>query len=1654
MWPGHEQLHEAIDGDDELAPPSRVSPGKRTLTSRLPGRASPAELQRPAASPAEVAPTSPASAAPLYRKALSWVDPFDFRFTDGAVAHRSADAGGTSAPEQATALAQSGGAPLSAGLRALFEPRFGQDFGDVRIHTGDDAAAAARSIDARAYTLGTGIVFGAGQYQPDSRDGQHLLAHELTHVVQQRGSVQRAVHRAGSGEASAAPAASGPAAQLAVAAAQLESLRALASSLFAGQAEHAATLDGMARGLAQLHDVIAKGDRGAQQRTLEELKKQLPPGLIAGLPSSGPAVPAPSEETPAPEVPQITEQRDPEIARSGFTVSRASDPAEQEAERVADAVMSGATAQIGSASLSVQRVGGEDGEPGGGDFDWILQMVRYLFAILLIIGLFLAARRGLQQPPGTSATSVVEQAKEAQDKDPRDDEDGGADEAAATTSATPAKQLGQSSRKNHKKGRKPPPPAQEQPAEPAASEVSVEEPASKPAPEKEPTAEPAPRKDSSPEPAPKKDPVTVEATAQPTRETAPSASHPAPRTAQAQPAPEKPAPRKVLVDISRFADDPLKIAEALVPKEKAKTQDAEADKDKDKGSKAKREEDPFLVLLQLMETHDRARVATIYQLCDLDLPRTRDALDALAPFPGAPVLQFVEEQGASKLAVAFLRSIRTDVTDASLKDWRANFKRWTDATHKELAKQLGAEETSLDKRLLDKFGVEPTRWAATLPAVDTNLAHDWIELTNQKGGAGARGFLAAHLTTTNGRQLYAFLAKQPDDPKQTVTSSALTLAYHKQLGAAPQAEAELVPDADGGGLPNNGTDCFLLAACQLLALPAYDGVELLPPVRAMVRKVQQRQVVQAAEIRRLRQYLQQLGLVEAVEHRHEDAAELLAKLLEASRAVRVTERHHVDEADDGPGSDPRARPTVESRVQYDAHADFSTTTDAEAMLQVPINTHDSLEGWLNGAHAAGVVDHLHPTPARPASYEWVAIGDQLRSVLRRTTRTDMHSLPSPLTIMLKRFDNYGRKLRKAFAMPHSFEVTEENDQAYTRRTYELRGIIYHRGNQGGGHYWAHRREGDDWLTANDNSLTPARQSLAPQEGDFEYDINHGYLYTYEQTGEAEVDDWAPSTAEAFDREALDEPALGPARGGLGKNARKGKDGEGGKERGDKSAKAGEESDEPRPQVWYGLDSLDQNRDAPQSADTEADPEAGHLNEGPCEAVAQALVDAMGAVGLTDSRMVGAVRTLSGEWYVAPSGKPHAQFANVVRRAAAATGLPLQFVRRSNTAPVHNPGPHDKSPKYIEGADVSAFDGGTATPGKYWNSSNAKRGEESAHGAPGTCALPKLLAHLIEQGDPPVHASEKWFSPKKTTVGVMVETDGEIVEHHHGDTVASCRTCRPIVAEQLRGVGDVVTLLASQLEQRKKEIAAKKAKEAQSLHHYVELARRQLPLFSVDPSQVNPDYITTDQYARYQQWYRDLVETMVFEKLAALEKAEDPRYTDADLDDEELDLELGEHLRAPRVRIDEDGDVARIEEAQAAEEHDDDRADEVDEAPLSAPSGKKATKGKKQTGRSKHRAHKQAAKSGKASSKASARVNKPKHVIGGADPLFLEILNELVDLNAIWSQIPAKAWKGLQPEGFDFELEKDTQAAELERTGNLMDGLRQELTRLTQQLSAE
>jgi hypothetical protein len=97
----------------------------------------------------------------------------------------SSDSGQAAAPPIVHEVLASPGQPLDPATRAFMEPRFGHAFSTVRVHADARASESARAVKARAYTHGQDVVFGAGQFVPETNPGKSLLAHELTHVVQQ-----------------------------------------------------------------------------------------------------------------------------------------------------------------------------------------------------------------------------------------------------------------------------------------------------------------------------------------------------------------------------------------------------------------------------------------------------------------------------------------------------------------------------------------------------------------------------------------------------------------------------------------------------------------------------------------------------------------------------------------------------------------------------------------------------------------------------------------------------------------------------------------------------------------------------------------------------------------------------------------------------------------------------------------------------------------------------------------------------------------------------------------------------------------------------------------------------------------------------------------------------------------------------------------------------------------------------------------------------------------------------------------------------------------------------------------------------------------------------------------------------------------------------
>jgi hypothetical protein len=114
---------------------------------------------------------------------------------DEKLQRRDADGGGSAAVgadvQSAIHNKTTGGEPLSSEVRQHMEPRFNADFDTVRIHKDSESAALSNQLSARAFTYQNHIFFSGGQYQPGSSDGKHLLAHELTHTIQQGHAIQR-----------------------------------------------------------------------------------------------------------------------------------------------------------------------------------------------------------------------------------------------------------------------------------------------------------------------------------------------------------------------------------------------------------------------------------------------------------------------------------------------------------------------------------------------------------------------------------------------------------------------------------------------------------------------------------------------------------------------------------------------------------------------------------------------------------------------------------------------------------------------------------------------------------------------------------------------------------------------------------------------------------------------------------------------------------------------------------------------------------------------------------------------------------------------------------------------------------------------------------------------------------------------------------------------------------------------------------------------------------------------------------------------------------------------------------------------------------------------------------------------------------------------
>ncbi len=182
-----------LDTDTEAVEPAQKATIKNTTATRVPAWATAGGETLPAGLQAKLTINQPGD---VYEQEADRVAEQVMRMPAGGTPDtredmpvmRKESSGGQASHDASPVVQQalsSGGQPLDTGVQTSMEARFGQDFNHVRVHTDEQAAESAQAINARAYTVRSDVVFGEGEYRPETGEGQRLLAHELTHVVQQ-----------------------------------------------------------------------------------------------------------------------------------------------------------------------------------------------------------------------------------------------------------------------------------------------------------------------------------------------------------------------------------------------------------------------------------------------------------------------------------------------------------------------------------------------------------------------------------------------------------------------------------------------------------------------------------------------------------------------------------------------------------------------------------------------------------------------------------------------------------------------------------------------------------------------------------------------------------------------------------------------------------------------------------------------------------------------------------------------------------------------------------------------------------------------------------------------------------------------------------------------------------------------------------------------------------------------------------------------------------------------------------------------------------------------------------------------------------------------------------------------------------------------------
>lgn len=245
---------------------------------------------------------------------------------------RASGGGPNEAPSIVHEILRSPGKRLDAETRGLMEHHFGQDFQHVRIHTDAESARSAQAVEARAYTVGNHVVFNQGKYQPSTTEGRGLLAHELTHVVQQSAAPATVQRSSMSVEADS---------RLLYLADQIDRRRSEAAQKVGGgeSTDLNPALSAAPEISQRLREAARSSTAAEREAILRAFSSVMPEAAVqlGKFASSG-----------ATAVGQI--------AKCSLTVADGSDPAEREADQNAHAVMTGNTPLVASSvPAQVQR---------------------------------------------------------------------------------------------------------------------------------------------------------------------------------------------------------------------------------------------------------------------------------------------------------------------------------------------------------------------------------------------------------------------------------------------------------------------------------------------------------------------------------------------------------------------------------------------------------------------------------------------------------------------------------------------------------------------------------------------------------------------------------------------------------------------------------------------------------------------------------------------------------------------------------------------------------------------------------------------------------------------------------------------------------------------------------------------------------------------------------------------------------------------------------------------------------------------------------------------------------------------------------------------------------------------------------------------------